>query len=81
MRIQVRATPAAKENKIEKLAEGVYKVWIKEPPVKGKANRAIVKLLAEHFSVPTSGVIIISGQWSKNKIVEIKPTQNSQPLL
>jgi hypothetical protein len=44
-------------------------VRVKEKPVKGKANRAVVKLLSKHFN---SRVRIISGAKSKEKWVEIE---------
>lgn len=44
---------------------------VNEPPEEGRANRAVMKLLAEHFGVPQSQVRILSGFKSKNKVVEI----------
>ncbi len=43
-------------------------VRVKEPPVEGRANQAVVKLLAEHFN---SEVRIISGHKSKRKVIEL----------
>jgi uncharacterized protein (TIGR00251 family) len=47
-------------------------VWIRSPPERGRANRELVKKLAEYFGVPEAGVWIVSGLASKKKIVEIK---------
>jgi uncharacterized protein (TIGR00251 family) len=78
MRINVKAKPRAKKEEIIPPQAGlfadreeVYIVSIKEPPVDGKANEAIVRVLAEYFKVPKSHVRIVSGQTSKKKIVEI----------
>ncbi len=49
----------------------VYKVSIKEPPVDGKANEAIVRVLAEYFKVSKSSVRLVSGSTSKQKVFEI----------
>ena len=46
-------------------------VKVKEPPQEGKANRALIKVLAEHFGVPKSQVRIVSGLKSKSKVIEI----------
>jgi len=46
-------------------------IGIRAKPVKGKANKEIVKKLAKYFGVPTSSVVIVAGERSKNKIVEI----------
>jgi uncharacterized protein (TIGR00251 family) len=44
-------------------------VRVKEPPTKGKANKAVVKLLSEYFN---ARVRIVSGAKSRRKIVEIE---------
>lgn len=72
MRITVKAKPSAKENKIEKLDDKNFIISVKEPPVQGRANFAITKLLAEYFDISPSLVKIISGHTCRNKIVEIK---------
>ena len=50
----------------------IYKVSVKEAPVDGKANEAIIKALAEYFDVAKSNVTLVSGQSSKQKVFEIK---------
>ena len=49
-----------------------YKVSVKEAPISGKANEAIIKALAEYFDTAKSNITLISGQTSKQKIFEIK---------
>lgn len=71
MKIFIKAKPGAGENKIEKISETNFIVSVKEPPVKGKANRAIINLLAEYFNVPPLRVKIIAGSTSRQKIIEI----------
>ena len=71
MRINVKAKPGAREDKVQKLDDASFVVSVKEPPVQGRANRAIIKLLAEYFGVPSGGVRIVSGHTSRQKIVEI----------
>jgi len=71
MKIFIKAKPNAKEEKIEKIDDSHYLVSVKEPPVKGEANRAIIKSLAEYFKVSPSQVNIVSGYTSRNKIIEI----------
>jgi len=44
---------------------------IKSKPVKGKANKKIIKKLAKHFGVSTALVHIKSGHRSRQKIIEI----------
>lgn len=72
MKIFVRAKPRAKIEKIKKINKNHFDIFIKQPPVKGKANQAIAKSLAEYFKISSSRIKIISGHNSKQKIIEIK---------
>ena len=70
MKIQVKVKPNSKTEGL--IHEGdSFVVKVKELPREGKANQAVVKLLAQHFGVPPSQVKILSGFKSKNKIAEI----------
>ena len=71
MRIFVRAKPQAKEDRVERLDETHYAVWVKAPAAEGKANSAIEKALALHFRVPVSYVQIVSGHATRTKKVDI----------
>lgn len=71
MRIFVKVKPNAKVEKIEKIDETHFSVFVKAPPVEGKANEAVVELMASYFNVPKSRVKIISGFSSRNKVIEI----------
>jgi len=44
-------------------------IRVKEPATKGKANRAVIKLLSKYFN---ANVRIVSGAKSRRKIVEIE---------
>jgi len=71
MRIYVRVTPRASKNEVVKISEGDYKVKLTAPPVDGKANSMLLKILAEHFNIPKSSLQIIGGKSSRTKIVDI----------
>ncbi len=49
----------------------IYKVSVKEAPIQGKANEAVIKALAEYFDVAPSRIQLISGQTSKQKIFDL----------
>jgi uncharacterized protein (TIGR00251 family) len=70
VKIQVKVKPSSK---IEELSqeENSFIVKVKEPPKEGKANQAVIKLLAEHFGIPQSQIKILSGFRSRNKVVEV----------
>ena len=53
------------------VVDGALKVRVTEPPTEGRANRAVVELLAEKFGVPKSQVEIVAGETSRRKLVKI----------
>ena len=70
MKIQVKVKPNSKTEEVSQENDN-FIVKIKEPPKEGRANRAVIKLLAAHFGVSQSQVKILSGFRSKNKIIEV----------
>ncbi len=71
MKIFVKAKPRSKETRVEKIDETHFVVAVKEPPVEGKANRAILEALALYFSLPVSRLKIVSGYTSREKVIEL----------
>ena len=71
MRITVHARPRAQQEKVEKIDAENYKVFVKEPPVQGRANQAILQALAKYFKVPKSNVRLVVGHTSRIKIVDV----------
>ncbi len=85
MKIIVKAKTKAKITKVERIDQPTltlglepekiklvtYKVSVKEAPVAGKANDAIIRALAEYFDIAPGRIQLTSGQTSKQKIFEI----------
>ncbi|MDD4989757.1 MAG: DUF167 domain-containing protein [Candidatus Pacebacteria bacterium] len=71
MKIQVKVKTKAKKELVEKVKENSFLVSVKELPLEGKANAAVVKALARYFKIPQVRVLITSGHKSKQKIVEV----------
>ncbi len=72
MRIYVKVVPKSSRNKVEKISEEEYKVWITAPPVDGKANDMLIKVLADYFDVSKSSLAITGGKTARTKIIDIK---------
>jgi len=72
MRITVKVKTGAREEKVERLGDKAFSVWVKELPKEGRANRATVELLSRYFDRPKSSVSIIRGHTSRNKVIEIE---------
>ena len=71
VKINVKAKPNSREEKVEKIDENNFVVFVKEPPIKGKANEAIRNALAMYFKIASARVKITAGYTSRNKIIEI----------
>lgn len=71
MKITVKAKPNSHEEKVEKISDTEFIIFVKEPPVHGLANKAILRALANYFNVSFSRVRIISGHTSRQKVVEV----------
>jgi len=68
MQINVRVIPKAKLNKITAEIDGSLKVHTTTAPTDGKANDAVIKLLAEYLVVPKSRIKIVRGITSRDKV-------------
>jgi uncharacterized protein len=69
--ISVKVLPKSSRDEIIGMEEGICKVKIKAPPVDGKANKALIKVLAKEFNLPRKSIEIISGWTSRLKRVRI----------
>jgi uncharacterized protein (TIGR00251 family) len=70
--LAVRVIPRAKQNKIVEISsDGTVKIRLTAPPVGGKANRALIELLAGVLDVPAARIEIIAGETGRNKLVSI----------
>ncbi|MDP8252827.1 MAG: DUF167 domain-containing protein [Candidatus Kaelpia aquatica] len=70
MKINVKITPNAKRSGIIE-EQGVVKVKVNAPAKEGKANKDLIKMLSDYFSVPKSRVKILKGENLRNKVVDI----------
>jgi uncharacterized protein len=74
MKISVVAHPNAKQPRIEKDLLGTIHVYVHEPPLGGKANKAVILALAGYFHVKKGMVTLLSGRKSKIKAFEVNTT-------
>jgi uncharacterized protein (TIGR00251 family) len=72
-KLVIKVTPRAKKNEITGfLDDGTIKVRLNAPPVDGKANKELIRFLAELLRVRKSSIQIVSGKTSRKKIVHIE---------
>jgi uncharacterized protein len=70
-KIALTVKPNAKKIEVITISPDEYRVAVREPARDGRANRAVVDLLARHLGVPKSMVKITRGLSSRHKLIEI----------
>jgi uncharacterized protein (TIGR00251 family) len=71
MRITIIAHPNSKKPRVEKDLFGTIHVYVNQPPLEGKANKAVIESLAEYFKTSKSKVILVRGEKSKQKVFNV----------
>ena len=71
VRITLRVSPGAKRTAVVGPYLDGWKVRVAAAPEDGKANEAVVRLLAEVLSLPAGRVMVVAGRSSRTKVVEI----------
>ena len=69
--LKVRLQPRASRDGIDGLHGDALKVKVTAPPVEGRANKAVKKLLAGRLGLSLSQVEIIAGERSREKLLRI----------
>ncbi|MBS0636180.1 MAG: DUF167 domain-containing protein [Verrucomicrobia bacterium] len=69
--ISVRVKTRAHTNSVEGWIDGVLHVRLRAIPEKGRANEALIELLADHFSVAKSDIEIVSGSKGSSKRIRL----------
>ena len=70
-RLRLRVVPGApRDGVVGRYGDG-WKVRVAAAPERGRANRAVVALLARTLHVPEGHVTVVSGHGSRDKIVEL----------
>lgn len=65
--------PGAKHDAILGFGARGFEMAVKARAVDGEANLALISLLATYLSVPKSSIVLVKGQQSRQKYLEIKP--------
>ncbi len=70
-RLRLRVSPGASRAHVVGRHGDSWKVRVAAPPEGGRANEAVIRLLAETLSVPRDAVRLVSGRARRDKIVEL----------
>jgi uncharacterized protein (TIGR00251 family) len=77
---RVRVQPRASRDAVGGEWEGALKVRLTAPPVDGRANEALCRLLAACLNVPAAAVKILAGEHSRTKRIEVRGVSAAQIL-
>jgi uncharacterized protein len=69
--IAARVHPGARKNGVTGVHAGAVKISLTTPPTDGRANEALVALLAELLPVPRGRISLVSGAISRAKLLRI----------
>lgn len=77
--LSIKVTPRARKNEIVGvMADGTLKIRVTAPPVGGKANEAVIELLADVLKVSKSKIDIVAGETGTQKLVSIADVTPAQ---
>ncbi len=71
-KLRIRVKTGAVMNKVERMADGTFKVWVKNPAVKGKANTELLSYLKR---ITGKTIFIIAGKTTKEKLIEFEGSE------
>jgi hypothetical protein len=71
MKLSIIVHPNSKNPRIEEDLLQMTHVYVKSPPLEGKANKDVIEALARHYKVNKSKVVLMRGEKSKSKLFEI----------
>ena len=70
-RLRVRVSPGARKTEVVGRHGEAWKLRVAAPPAGGKANEAVLGLLAKILAVPRARVALVAGHSRRDKVVEL----------
>jgi uncharacterized protein (TIGR00251 family) len=77
-RLKLRVSPGARRPGIVGRHGDTWKIRVAEPPEDGRANEAVLRLLAQTLDLPRASVSLVSGHAARDKIVRLDGLEQSQ---
>lgn len=71
-RLRLRVSPGASRTELAGRHGEAWKVRVSAQPERGRANEAVIGLLAERLGVPPGSLSVVSGLTSRDKVVELR---------
>ncbi|MFE4104830.1 DUF167 domain-containing protein [Almyronema epifaneia] len=77
-KLSVKVVPSSAKNAIVGWLGDALKIKVQAPAEKGKANAAVIKLLAAQLGLPQDAIEIVSGQTTATKVLAIHGLETAQ---
>ena len=71
-RLNVKVVPGSSRDQIVGWLGNALKIKVTAPPEKGRANEAVVAMLAERLGIGTDDIMVVSGHSSPSKVLSIE---------
>ena len=71
MLLTVRLHPSSSREHLEAREDGTLEAWVRQRPVEGRANEALIALLAGRLRVPPSSLRLVRGASARLKVLEV----------
>jgi len=78
--IRVRLRPRGGRDELIGMRDGVLQARVSAPPVDGKANKALCRLIAKSAGVAPSRVSVVRGEKARDKVVRVQGLDNAALL-
>ena len=69
--LRIRVQPKAAKSQVVGFRDDVLRLRVTAPPEGGKANAAVVALVAESLDIPPSSVNVVKGRTSRDKVLRV----------
>ena len=77
-RLEAKIVPGSSRTEVVGWLGDSLKIKVAAPPEKGKANQAVIKLLARKLALDEESITIVSGSVSQRKVIEIQGITQQQ---
>ena len=80
MKLHIRVIPNARRTEFAGRREGELVLRLSAPAVDGKANKAAIEFLADHFRIPRSRITLVAGEKTRHKVFELDGLESKDVL-
>ena len=69
--ISIKVHPNAGKDVLVSMGPGRFEAWIRAKPIEGRANEAVLRLLAQGLRIPRERLRLVKGRMGRHKVFRI----------